>query len=175
MEQISIYEGLERLKKTLVLREISKRCGKGGTREDGIWITQRLGRYSRTYGAFQFREEDVSMVNIALHELGEELANIKLPYQKDNREGFLSDFRIYVLKYVKASHFYNEEDGVVPMKQSRWALCMREEGHKLWFKPEQVDAINTEIKRLGRELQQIELTYEPLNDDMPMFRKAVDE
>lgn len=154
--QYPVREGLNIALRYLKVQALAKACGK----KSGTWITQRLNRNPHNMtSVYYFSQADVDALNKALKDIASDIFMTRIPEHRDDRAGFKFTIMDDLGANLKPSWLYADTLG---MKQSRWALCMREEGHRLWVSPEQVKVLNKERERIARELFEMELVFEPL-------------
>lgn len=154
--QYPVRKGLNIAFKYLKVQSVAKACGK----KTATWITQRLNRNTHNINSvYYFSEKDVEVLNKALKDIASDIFRTRIPKHRDDRDAFRFTIMNDLGANLKPSWFYSDTLG---MTSARWALCMREEGHRLWVSPEQVEVMNKERERIARELFEMELVYEPL-------------
>lgn len=161
MKQVPVREGVKLLLDNNIKNSgICCYCGKNAP-----WLTQCMQRYNTGYGDYirHFTEPEVALLNTALRNMSKDLMDA-IQYmpnnQKDDRQTFYDNMKS-VMKIVHTAHLA-EVAGVLHV---RWSpLISMTSKYRLWFKPEQINRVKEEVKRIASWLDEMEFTYEPLDD-----------
>lgn len=161
MRQLPVREGVSELLNNHIKNSgICSYCNKNAP-----WLTQCMQRYNTGYGDYirHFTEPEVELLNRALRNMSKNLIEAieDMPdNQKDDRKAFYDTMK-RVMEIVQTAHLA-EKAGVLHV---RWSpLISMTSKYRLWFKPEQIKKVKDEVKRIAAWLDEIEFTYEPLDD-----------